>query len=208
MLSKLPKVKLSKYGLFFITLCVIALIGYTQPAVNVHLSFLEMTYSSSFGLATAFEESENPLDMLGMDESDLSEILAEVDMMEHFEYVRGRIVFTAVSYVLVLVVLLVIIGFTFWGKFKIAKFAMLAISFALYITVGGIILTVPEIILDILEGAVEDILGPFAALVDVSGLIYAEPGTGYWITVFALAGMLLMEIAMFLKGRIAGGGQK
>jgi len=26
--------------------------------------------------------------------------------------------------------------------------------------------------------------------------------------VFALAGMLLMEIAMFLKGRIAGGGQK
>ena len=56
--------------------------------------------------------------------------------------------------------------------------------------------------------AVEDILGPFAALVDVSGLIYAEPGTGYWITVFALAGMLLLEIAMFLKGRIAGGGQK
>jgi len=205
---KLPKVNPDKYGIIFMTLCVMALIGYTQPAVNVHLSFLDMTYSSSFGMATVFGESENPLDMLGMDESDLSEILAEVDMMEHFDYVRGRVVFAAISYVLVLLLLPVILGFTLWGKFKMAKLAMLTISIVLYVTVGTLILTVPEIVLDILTGAVEDILGSFAALVDVSGLIDAEPAAGYWITMLALAGMLLMEIAIFFKGKLAGGGQK
>jgi len=203
MLSKLPKIPLSKYGFLIIALCIIALIGYTQTAINVHLSLFDMTHSSSFGLATAFEEPENPINMLGLDESDLSEILAEVDMMEHFEYVRGRIVFAVVSYLLVLILLLLILGLSFFDKFKLAKIAVIAASLALYIIVGSVVLSVPEIIIDILTGAVEDILGHFAALIDLSNLIYVELAAGYWITLFALAGMLLMEAVIFLKGRLA-----
>jgi len=104
---------------------------------------------------------------------------------------------------LVLILLLIILAVTLLGKFKLAKLAMLAISFASYIIVGSVVLTVPEIILDILVDALEDIFGIFAALIDLSGLIYAELAAGYWVTLFALAGMLLMEIAMFLKGRFA-----
>jgi len=203
MLSKLPKITLSKYGFLIIALCIIALIGYTQTTLNVHLSLFDMTHSASFGLATAFEESENPLNMLGLDESDLSEILAEVDMMEHFEYVRGIIIFAVVSYLLILILLLLILGLSLFGKFKLVRLAVLTASLALYIIVGSVVLSVPEIIIDILTGAMEDILGYFAALVDLSDLIYIELAAGYWITLFALAGMLLMEAAIFLKGRLA-----
>jgi len=203
MLSKLPKITLSKYRIFFIVLCVIGLIGYSQPAINVHVSFFDMTYSTSFGLTAAFGDTENPLDMLGLGESDISAIIAEVDMMEHFGYVRGRIVAAAVLYLLVIILLLVILGLSLFDKLKPVKAAILALSLALYIIVGSAVLSVPEIIIDILTGAVEDILGYFAALIDISNLIYAELGTGYWITLLALAGMLVMEAAIFLKGKIS-----
>jgi len=202
MLDKLPKIKFDKYGFLSIALCVLALIGYTQPAVNVHLSFLDMTYSSSFGMATVFADSEDPLDMLGLDESELSELLAEVDMVEHFEYVRGRIILPIALYVVVLVLLLVILAFNFWGKFKRAKLAAIAASLALFAIVGSVTFAAQEIVFDILYSALEYFFGDFAALINISEFIYVELGAGYWITMFAIAGMLLVEIAMFLKGRI------
>ncbi|MCL2232536.1 MAG: hypothetical protein FWB99_05600 [Treponema sp.] len=208
MLSKLPKIKLSTYGIIFIVLCAISLIGYSQAAIRVHFSLLDATDSIELGLTTALGNSGNPLDILGMgdldlngydlDESLLSEILSEIGLLEHFEYVRGQTVLSAASYLLVVLLIVIIAAFTFLDKFKPAKLAVSAAALALFFMAGTIILNVQEMLFNLLNSAMEDYID---VLMDFSDYIYLELAAGYWITLLALAGMLLTEAAIFFKGR-------
>ena len=213
MLNKLPKIKLDKYGILFIALCAIALTGYSQAAIKVHFSLFDMTDSIELGLTTVLGNSGTPLDILGMDDLDLngdgldesllSELLGEIGLLEHFEYVRGQIVLSAALYMLVLLLLLVLVAFTFLNKFKPAKLAMSAAPVALFIMVGAVILNVQETVFNLMTSAMEDYIDYIGYIIDFSELIYIELAVGYWITLTALAGMLLMELALFLKGRSA-----
>jgi len=68
-------------------LCAVAAFGYSRPAINVNLSFLGTTRTTSFSLATIFEDSESPLDNLNVGQSDLSEMMGDDSIMED---VMGR----------------------------------------------------------------------------------------------------------------------
>ena len=85
MVPKFTKIKLS-YRLCFMVLCAIALVGYTQPVVNAHLSVHELGVEHSYGLGliTIFDRPEAPAVQLtlpadlglglGLGQDDLAEL--------------------------------------------------------------------------------------------------------------------------------------
>jgi len=203
MINSFPKTNPVMYKFFFMALCVIALSGYMQPAVNVHLSLFDMTYDSGFSLATVFTGAENPLDSSESGKSELSELLGDIHVIDIMDDAVRAVILSAALYFVTLMLLLAVLILAFWGKFKLVKAVILVMAFAMYVTAGLVILTVPETAIDILAGILEDMLGPLAAFVDVSEMLQIEHGIGYWITVFALAGMLTAETAMNVKNRFS-----
>jgi lysylphosphatidylglycerol synthetase-like protein (DUF2156 family) len=207
MTIKFPNISFSKYTLLFAVLCVIALIGYTQAAVDVHLSFLDMTHTSSFSLVSVFGGSESLLDRLdlpiqfGLDESDLSGMLAEIHILDIMEDAVRRVVLSTTLYIAALILLLAVFVLTFLDKFKLAKIVMLSITLVLYIVAGFAILSVQEITFDIISNILEDVFAFFAQFINLSEIIHIELAIGYWITVLALAGMFLLETVFFIWRR-------
>jgi len=89
MALKLTKTKLDR-RLCFTVLCAVALVGYTQPVINAHLSVRELGVEQSYGLGlvTIFERPEAPaiqltlpdeLGELGISQGDLEELAGDFD---------------------------------------------------------------------------------------------------------------------------------
>ena len=97
MTLKFPKIKLN-YRLCFMVLCAAALVGYTKPVINAHLSVgaLGVEQSYGLGLITIFDRPEAPaiqlalpdeLAALGIGHDDLAELAGDFDffaMLEEF----------------------------------------------------------------------------------------------------------------------------
>jgi len=226
MVSKFTKIKLN-HRLCFMVLCVIALVGYTQPVINAHLSIHELgiAHSSGFGLTTVFDRPEAPVaqfamfDELGIGQDDLAELIGDfnfIDMMIDIMYDAIRMArLFAVLYLAPLLLLLTILTLAVIDKFTLARQVLLVLAFALYAIAGPVILAVPEIAIDILTVNLEglfgsgEILGSLVAMLGITDMIhailnealYVELGPGYWITVILLGCMLLAEATTFLKNR-------
>ncbi|MCL2190496.1 MAG: hypothetical protein FWB79_00720 [Treponema sp.] len=88
MLSKFARIK-PGYRLCFMVLCAIALVGYTRPAINAHLSVHELGVDHSYGLGliTIFDRPEPPAiqlalpDGLGVGQGDLAELAGDFDVL-------------------------------------------------------------------------------------------------------------------------------
>jgi len=171
-------------------LCAVAAFGYSRPAINVNLSFLGTTRTTSFSLATIFEDSESPLDNLNVGQSDLSEMMGDDSIMED---VMGRVVLSVGAYLVSFVLLLAIFIIALFEKLRKTKIVMLTLALSLVIVSGVTILTVPGIMADILSAR----MGLLALFINVGELLSISLGTGYWMILTALAIMLLVEVSAF-----------
>ncbi|MDR0273348.1 MAG: hypothetical protein LBI27_08550 [Clostridiales bacterium] len=175
--------------IFILAVCVIALIGYSQAALKVHLSFLGITRTFDFGISTIFEE-EGPFAQLDLGESDASDILSDSDAVQE---ITERIIISVASYFAAGVMLIVTIIFSLLkksrGVFEII-FSLLAII--LHIVSSRVIQTVPELVAAELADILANRLGFFARFINPN-ILRIELGNGYWITLFAI-------LLLFLHG--------
>ena len=181
-------------------LCVIALIGYALPAINVHFSALDQTHTFGFGLKNIINKSESlPEEFAFTEDADLSEIFSEISIIDILNDAVRTAVFSAASYIAVLILLLVFLVFALLAKFKLLKTIIVAFSLVLFITAGLVILTVPEIVIDILTDFMGDELNFILSSVDISDFFSLELGFGYWLTLSAVIVMTLIETINLIR---------
>jgi len=166
-----------------LALCAVAVFGFFQPAVNVHLSFFGITRTFDFSLATIFEDS--PADTLNLNDSDLSDLLDETDILA--DIVR-RVALSVISYVLAFVLLVIMTVFAVLNKFAFAKTVINAVALILLIVAGRAMLTVPGMVAD----ALSDFLGFFARLINVYEILSMTLGWGYWVSLCACIAVILL----------------
>ena len=190
---------------FIMALCIVALAGFFLPVINVHLSFLEEEHTSGISLITALDRSESLLDRLDlsgqfdMDETEFLQTLDEIHFVDIMEDAVRAVTFSASSYIVVLILLFAVFVLAFMGKFALLKIVMLAISLVLLIIAGAVIVTVPELAVDILHDIMEETVEIFAAFMDISEIIQVKIGVGYWITLCPIAVMLLTETLKYFQ---------
>ena len=176
-----------------ITLCVIALIGFFLPAIRteIELSILGVSRIENFSIARIFDGSNEPL--LDFGESQFSDILENSDIMEDM---GGRIVFSVAAYFGTLLLLMLFLLLTSLGKLRLRRIKLIIppLAFILYIMGGRTIQTVSDIIVESLTNT----LGFFALFIDLSRMFGIYFGSGYWLTLTALAVIGITEIGMYL----------
>jgi len=186
--------KLPRQMLVMMLLCAVVAFGYSRPFININLSFLGTTRTTSLSLATVFEDSDSPLGNLNMGQSDLSDMAGGDSFMED---VAGRIILSVGAYLIAFVMLLAIFIITIVGKLKKVKIAMLALASSLIIVSGAVIMTVPGVITDTLANR----LGFLALFIDVGELLSINLGIGFWLILTAFLSMLLTEVYMIFNKR-------
>jgi len=183
--------KLNIIKVSLILLCAAALLGYFKPVINIQISVLGISRESNISLTTVLRRSDSPLGYLEMGQSDLSGLFGDNDMMAD---IRGRIMVSAISFVMAFALLLIVIVFTVLGKFSFASIIMLSIAIILNIVAGYTFLTLPGI----LESSLSNLLGFLAIFLNVPEMIQISLGAGYWITMISVAGLLVMRIFQYV----------
>lgn len=166
---------------------VIVVIGYALPVINVHLSFLGTKQTYDFSLRAAFEDG-GPLGRLTLDDSDLSDILTENEIMRD---ISRRIIVSVVSYVLALIFFATSIVIFTLKKRAIFGIAANMDALILHIISALAILSVP----DKVAHALEDFLGIFARFVNTHNVLQIELAIGFWVTLFVMAAFLIFQLA-------------
>ena len=180
---------MNKLTIIFILLIAV---GYYLPAVNVHLSFLGITQTYDFSLPSLFEE-EGAFGRLNLNESDLSEILSESEVVQD---ISQRIIISVVFYFLSLVFFVASIILIIKKRvvFAIAANidALICYSISAYA-----ILSVPEKV----ALALDDFLGIFARFINTNEVLQIELASGFWITLSAMGLMLIVQLLNFFIRR-------
>jgi len=181
--------------IIFVTLCVVALIGFFLPAIYVELSFLGNTRTSSFSLATVFEDSESWFGGMDFAQSDLADRFVDDDIMAN---VDNRITVSVALYFITLVLTLCVLTLSLLGRLPKVTTVLLACATTLYIVAARTILTIPAILLEGIQNA----LGFFALFINISEMIAITLGIGYWLTLAMLASATIIKIAGILLTKL------
>ena len=180
-------------------LCVIALIGFILPAVNINIDFLGNTRSMSLSARSLFDRPDTPLDDLEssrfsqLDLSDMSSgIVAEI---------RTEVIASVGAYFIALVLLILLLVLAIIGKFKKTSILISAVSVTLLIYAGYTILTITEPLIDGIETIIENALGFLAFLIDVSSILSLSLGNGYWLTIIMLGCLFSIKTFLLIKNK-------
>jgi|GEM_PF-2759300 len=164
---------------FVIGLCLAAFAGFFMPAIHVTMSFFGFSRTTSFSVATVFEDSGSQMGDVNIVDSEVFNMLTDNDLVRD---VVPRIVISVVLYVLGLVMLLLTLLFSLLNKFIIIKTFASAMALIFIVIAGVIIRTVPALIYD----SITNMLGFFALFINIQEMISIAFGAGYWIIVIAL----------------------
>ena len=183
--------KIGKFRMFIIGLCLVGVVGFFLPAIHVGFSVFFIEGSTSFSLATIFENREDD-DPFNLDHFD-------PDNFELVTNVAGRAVFSIMAYFAAGAALLTVAILAILNRFNLAKIICLVAAFLLYVAAGRMALTLPDLINIEIKAIAQNMLGILAAFIDLSQTVTLRLGAGFWLTLTALTGMLLAEIASAAK---------
>ena len=108
-----------------LALCAIALVGFFLPAVNVRMAFIGIERTSSFSLATPFDNTDSLFGDAGFaNQSDLSNLTGD----NLFQEIRGTMVLSIASYFVAFLLLVVTTICAMFGKLKRTSILLLALS--------------------------------------------------------------------------------
>jgi hypothetical protein len=167
-------------------LCVIALVGFFLPAIQVEMSFLGSARTSNFSLATVFEDSDSPFEGMDFAQSDLADRFGDNDMMAD---VGSRVALSVAFYLITFVLVLCVLAFTGLGRLPRLTAAVIVCGAVLFFVAGRVILTVPGILLEGLENR----MGFLALFIDFSEMLTISLGAGYRLTMIVLGGVALVK---------------
>jgi hypothetical protein len=180
-----------------IALCVIALIGFLLPAINISIDFFGISRTVTLSMASFFDRPDNPFGDL--DISNLSQINIFDMSDDMFEEVSAKIVTAVGAYFITSILLIVLLICMIAGKLKKAGIILSAASLVLFIYAGYTITTVVESLLARLQSSIEAALGFFAMVIDISYILTLSLGNGFWLTLTAIGGIVLVNIISFIK---------
>ena len=180
-----------------IALCVIALAGFFFPAINIGVNFLGNSRNISLSIESLINRPENPFGSAGSG-SDIASRISDLDLFDFssdmFGGVGEKLVASVGAYFITLILLVAVLVIAFTGKLKIISAVVSAVALPLFIYAGNAILSVPELLIE----GIKNSLGFFALFIDVSNMIMIDLGNGYWLTLSALCGILLLRITLII----------
>jgi len=170
-----------------------------MPMMSMEINVFDMVGQSVDislrNLRTLGNDSDSPLGGIDSSDSVLSGFLGEnTDMPDIATSLRN----TMVLYLLSLILLVVLLVLLVINKLKIASIVLLAIALAFYIYIGN---TVSGLAISIIS-MLEQRLGFFAFLFNLSEMVNVSLGSGYWFTIIAIGSMLLVSVANFAVSKM------
>lgn len=174
-----------------IILCIIALIGFILPVVNINIGFLGYsTDISVLNLTSLFNSDSQFGTRLSGSESSSADMFDLSGRSEIFTDMGVKLILIIVSYSFTILLLIIILIFTLINKYRKVSNVMTTISFLLYAYVGYAISTLTETLFN----SVEEKLGFSVSQFNMSDMIKINIGTGYWLTIFAIGSILFFII--------------
>jgi hypothetical protein len=188
----LKKYRVNIKKIILIVLCLIGIIGFLLPAINLNIEFFGNSITTSLSLGTLFENTESRFGGSDLFQADMFDFSGENIFSNIFTDVRGKVIRSVGSYFVTLIILIVTFIFVVINKFKKTSIVMLAVSLILFVYAGRTILSVVEILL--LE--IQSMLGFIAVLIDISEMITVTLGNGYWLTIVTIISLIITQIIL------------
>jgi len=204
------KIPFDKRQIVLLALSLVALIGFVLPAVHLHVTIPgpDNSRSASFGALSLFEQSDSLFGETNSSDSSSKPSLTSM-LKEQFggtspdglADVSMRITTAAIAYFITLLLLALTVILTFIGKLNRTVNLLPAAAFALFLYAGIAILTVPGAALRLFSDMIDQALGSYASILNVSALINIDItlGIGYWMTAAMLGIGLLFNIIGWIK---------
>ena len=174
-----------------IGLCIIALVGFFLPAVVLIVDFLGNSYSQSFSLAALFSQSRGAgTDFFsGLGESPLGELLSGIGN-DSIDQMMRALLMSVGAYLIAAVLVVLALAVQLLGRFKKIGAAVTGLALGLLVFAAIRILGVPGLA----AAALEESLGFFASLLDVSRLLHLRLGYGMLLSIAALGCALVVQV--------------
>jgi len=182
-----------------IVLCLAALAGYFFPAVRIEFSILGFSQTVTFNVTSFFNRPDNPFG--GLDGAGLSGISLPDALGEAFAGIVFNAAAATAAYLASMVVLTVLLVCLLAGKAKRARTAMPAAAVGLLAFAGYTAATLTESLVNAVQSALEGTLGFFALFIDFTDMITLTLGGGYWLTLAASGGVLLLNGLSLIRDR-------
>jgi len=172
-------------------LCITALVGHLLPLMSINIDVFDRVSQStdiSIGnIMSIRNDADSPLGGIDAPDSVFSGLLGGDEGMDG---VAGKMMTTMGLYLVSLVLLIFVLVLSILNKFRKTSIAVLAVSLSAYVYIG---FTVSNLAADII-GTLEQRLGFFAMLFNLSEMITIVLGNGYWLTISAITCMMLVKI--------------
>ena len=194
----------NNYKFIYAALIIAAVSGFFMSAVFVKIDMLSI--SEGFGVRDIFSLlGKNQPSQAGISsQTRLLELLRDNDV---FAKAKTKFVMSIGAYFIVMLLLLInfilvlikdVLKKWKWKKAAAVISTISVVSFALFSYAGYSIMSLSVF----LYSALEESLGFFATLVNISEIVKISLGTGYWLTFAALAAIFAIEIVtiiMFIR---------
>ena len=188
----LQKIKIEQ--IIITALCLITLIGFFLPAINISIDFMGRETSISLSMRSLFERSESRFGGADLSQADLFNLGGDNMFSDIIADVSGIIVRSVGAYIITLILLIVILVLTLFNKIPKITMGMSAVSLGLFIYAGNTVLTAKEALVVGLESS----LGFLAMFLNISEMIFITLGNGYRMTLIMLVCLLLAKIVFFI----------
>jgi len=172
-------------------LCFICIVGFFMPSVNVRLSFLGFSETTSFSLATFFERNDGSIERLDFEHSDLGDIVNGSDMLQG---IVTRLIFSITTYTLSILLILAVLTLTIIDKGWRIRMALSIFAFSSFISAGIVISTVPAVLVD----TATYMLGFLALFLNIEEMFNLSLGSGYFVTLSSLIALLFTNIIIYI----------
>ena len=204
---KQPKRQEKVKKLILVAMCSVALLAFFLPAVNVEVSFLGLSTSTSFGMASLVNRPDNPfgaIDMPNLSQHNLRDLIDLSGDDNPFADVGTRLITSVAAYFITAVLLITVLICTIAGKLKKVCIALLALALALFLYARYMISTIPAL----MQSAFEGFLGFFAMFLNLSNIISISLGSGFWLTLIMIVCMLITKTIILISTTKQLGGIK
>jgi hypothetical protein len=179
-----------------LALCLTALAGYLMPLMSINIDVFDRVSQSmdiSIGnILSIRSDADSPFGGIDSSESVFSGMLGGGEGMSE---ITGKLMISIGLYLVAFILLLVVLVFSEINKLKKTSIAILALSLSFYVYIG---FTVSNLAADII-GMLEQRLGFFAMLFNLSEMITVSLGNGYWITLAAICCMVLVKLVQIFQ---------
>lgn len=178
------------FNLILVALCCAALIGFLLPLINISINIFHFSYSkevNALNMLSFFNQSDSQFGGLDISKTNVFRL---TENNEGLNQVAKKLIASIGSYFSALLLLSVILVSMLTGLLKKASTLLLLLSFGLYAYAGY---TISE-----LTSALFNDINKNIGFLNISGIIKIGLGGGYWLTIGAMACMLLIKAAGFV----------